>query len=66
MGALRISKDIRDRINNHASNDVSAKHYDRYDYLNEKREALETWCDWLRGLTDDEGKGARKVVPLFG
>lgn len=39
-GQLKISKDIRDRIQNHAMNDVSSVHYDRYDYNNEKLEAL--------------------------
>jgi integrase len=43
MGELGISKELRDRIQNHALNDVSSKHYDRYDYLNEKRKALEAW-----------------------
>lgn len=43
MGALGISKDIRDRLQNHALNDVSSKHYDRYSYLPEKRIALEIW-----------------------
>ena len=43
MGELGLSKEIRDRINNHALNDVSSKHYDRYDYLKEKQNALDAW-----------------------
>jgi len=43
MGEIGVSKDIRDRLQNHALNDVSSKHYDRYDYLLEKREALLLW-----------------------
>ncbi|GJA10560.1 MULTISPECIES: tyrosine-type recombinase/integrase [Aeromonas] len=43
MGELGIAKDLRDRLQNHALNDVSSKHYDRYEYLPEKREALELW-----------------------
>lgn len=43
MGELGISKEIRDRLQNHALNDVSSKHYDRYDYLQEKRHALNIW-----------------------
>lgn len=51
MGELGIPKSIRDRIQNHALVDVSTKHYDRYDYLPDKREALETWGTNLkRGL----------------
>ena len=40
MGALQISKEIRDRIHYHALNDVSSRHYDRYDYMPEKRDAM--------------------------
>ncbi|OOF18514.1 integrase [Salinivibrio sp. PR932] len=43
MGEIGISKSLRDRIQNHALNDVSSKHYDRYEYLPEKRRALESW-----------------------
>ncbi|MGN4934070.1 tyrosine-type recombinase/integrase [Aeromonas rivipollensis] len=43
MGELGISKDLRDRLQNHALNDVSSKHYDRYEYLPEKRRALDLW-----------------------
>jgi integrase len=43
MGELGISKSLRDRLQNHALNDVSSKHYDRYEYLPEKRRALESW-----------------------
>lgn len=43
MGSLGISKEIRDRVQNHALNDVSSKHYDRYDYLPEKTNALLIW-----------------------
>ncbi len=43
MGELGISKELRDRLQNHAFQDVSSKHYDRYSYLIEKRSALEAW-----------------------
>lgn len=41
LGELGASKEIRDRLQNHALNDVSSRHYDRYDYLLEKRSCLE-------------------------
>lgn len=50
MGEVAIQKSIRDRVQNHALVDVSTKHYDRYDYLSEKREALETWCSHLHRI----------------
>lgn len=43
MGEIGITKSVRDRLQNHALNDVSSKHYDRYEYLIEKRSALEAW-----------------------
>ena len=48
MGYQGISKEIRDRLQGHAMTDVSSKHYDRYDYLAEKREAMDTWEAYLR------------------
>jgi len=54
MGKLRISKEIRDKIQNHAmKGDVSAKHYDRYDYMDEKIWALELWESHLNGAEID-------------
>ena len=54
MGEIGISKSIRDRLQNHALNDVSSKHYDRYEYLPEKRRALEAWEQKLKKqLTDN-------------
>jgi len=47
MGKAGIDKAIRDRIQNHALTDVSSKHYDRYDYLKEKRHGLKIWNDYL-------------------
>lgn len=43
MGEIGISKIIRDILMNHAKQDVSSKHYDRYEYVKEKREALALW-----------------------
>jgi len=47
MGKAGISKEFRDRLQAHALNDVSSKHYDRYDYLTEKRAAVNQWNDFL-------------------
>ncbi len=53
MGEIGISKSLRDRLQNHALNDVSSKHYDRYEYLPEKRRALEAWEQKLNLQTVD-------------
>lgn len=50
MGSIQLSKEIRDRIQNHAFGDVSSKHYDRWEYLPEKKEALGRWESWLLNL----------------
>lgn len=54
MGEIGISKALRDRLQNHALNDVSSKHYDRYDYLVEKRQALELWENQLNRMNAEE------------
>lgn len=46
-GHAGVSKEDRDRLQNHARRDVSSVHYDRYDYLPEKRAAMERWSDWI-------------------
>lgn len=59
MGELGISKSIRDRLQNHALHDVSSKHYDRYEYMPEKKRALEVWENKLNEV-------ATANILLFG
>ena len=47
MGEAKLSKEIRDRIQGHAFSDVGSKHYDRYDYWEEKQAAMMQWERWL-------------------
>jgi len=54
MGKMGLSKEIRDRLQNHALSDVSSKHYDRYDYLREKKAAMESWELYLRGIIEGQ------------
>jgi integrase len=67
-GAAGISKEWRDKLQNHAGGDVSSKHYDRYDYLDEKREAMARWSDYLDavidGTIDQVGMRGSNVVQL--
>lgn len=42
-GDMGISSEMRDRLQNHKKPGVSTRHYDRYDYLREKREIIEQW-----------------------
>jgi len=51
MGELGVEKSVRDRLQNHALQDVSSRHYDRYDYQKEKLSALISWEKWLLKLS---------------
>jgi len=50
MSRIGILKEVRDRIQGHAMNDVASKHYDRYDYLKEKRNGLTKWESELKRI----------------
>jgi hypothetical protein len=41
--AAGMSKEIRDRLQNHSRSDVSSKHYDKWEYAPEKRAATVVW-----------------------
>lgn len=49
-GRAGLSKEIRDRLQNHTKGDVSSKHYDRYNYLAEKRAGMKAWEKFLEGV----------------
>ena len=46
-GSLGISLELRNRLQGHALTDVGSVHNDRYDYLAEKRTAMQAWIDGL-------------------
>ncbi len=56
MAENKIDKWIRDKIQNHANYDVSDKHYDRYDYLKEKRKGMKKWDASLDKILKKEYK----------
>ena len=43
LAGLRISKDIRAQLLSHGISGVQAAHYDRHEYIDEKRVALVAW-----------------------
>ncbi len=50
-GRAGIPKDMRDRLQNHGqTQDVSTRHYDRYDYLPERRAAMAKWNGFVLQL----------------
>jgi integrase len=46
-GEAGIDKQLRDRLQNHSRSDISSVHYDRYEYLAEKRAAMMQWAAYL-------------------
>jgi integrase len=64
MQKLGIAREVRAHLLSHGrSAGVQGKHYERYDYLTEKRTALEKWAAHLERII--EGKSA-KVIGLKG
>ena len=55
-----LSKEIRDRIQNHALQDVSSKSYDRWNHMPEKRAGMARWDKFVRALLAE--KAGRKRV----
>jgi integrase len=49
-GEAGVPKEIRSRICNHTLQDVSSKHYDRYNMIKEKREGMATWDAYARNM----------------
>jgi integrase len=49
-GSFGLSLEIRNRLQGHGMTDVGSVHYDRYDYLVEKRAAMMVWTRSLRRL----------------
>ena len=49
-GKAGISKEIRDRLQNHTFQDVSSKSYDRWNYMPEKREGMKKWNAFVTAL----------------
>jgi integrase len=57
FAALGVPQEVRARLQSHGLGGIQARHYDRHDYLDEVREALERFADFLEGA-------AAAVIPL--
>lgn len=51
-GKAGVPKEIRDRIQNHALQDVSSRSYDRWNYMREKRAGMTRWDRYIRSLLE--------------
>ena len=54
LAGLRISRDVRAQLQSHGLGGVQQRHYDRHDYMLEKRQALLKWARHLKRLQEDE------------
>ncbi len=61
MVMSKVGKEHRDRVLNHIDNSVGGRHYNKYEYLEEKRAALLAWRDKLESLLSES---TSVVVPL--
>jgi len=60
---------VRDMLQNHGKKaDISSRHYDKYSYLREKREAMAKWAAYLAlvldGTIKEIGQRDSNVVPI--
>ncbi|HZT04392.1 MAG TPA: tyrosine-type recombinase/integrase [Steroidobacteraceae bacterium] len=66
LASLGVSKDIRAQLQSHGLGGVQGRHYDRHDYMLEKRQALEKWARHLErvkaGKTADVVQLGRRRV----
>lgn len=49
-GKAGVPKEIRDRLQNHALQDVSSKNYDRWNDMPEKRAGMKQWDEFVRAM----------------
>lgn len=47
-GKAGVSKEIRDRLENHALQDVNSKNYDSWHYMPKKRAGMAKWNKFVR------------------
>lgn len=50
LASLRVPKSERARLLSHGLNNVQDLHYDMWEYIPEKREGLDKWESYLRGI----------------
>lgn len=61
LASLKITRDVRGQLQSHGLSGVQHRHYDRHDYMLEKRQALEKWARHLDRLKSGQ---TATVIPL--
>ncbi len=64
MSGAGVAGLVKPLVLGHSPQDVTRRHYDLHDYLDEKALALEAWARRLRAIVTGEKPG--KVIPLRG
>jgi integrase len=59
-GQAGLSKEIRDRLQNHTLQDISSKSYDRWNYMPEKRAAMKKWNSFVQAMLNKKSPKAAK------
>lgn len=54
LAGLHVSRDVRAQLQSHGLGGVQQRHYDRHDYMLEKRQALGKWARHLKRLREDK------------
>lgn len=62
LAGMGISRDVRARLLSHGFSGIQHEHYDMYEYLDEKRTALNAWAAKLDEIAT--GRTVSNVVPL--
>lgn len=65
-GDAQIHRDVRDLLQNHRKRDVSARHYDHYDYRREKLDGMQTWDAYVVALLTEYPRQVVGEVYEFG
>ncbi len=64
LAGMGVSRDLRAQILSHGLAGVQVRHYDRHDYMDEKRAALEAWDARLVEISEGKKRGDN-VVELY-
>jgi integrase len=65
-GKAGLSKEMRDRLQNHTLQDVSSKSYDRWNYMPEKRAAMKKWNAFVQVMLNSKRsmRAKEKRMPI--
>ncbi|MET0568693.1 MAG: tyrosine-type recombinase/integrase [Hyphomicrobiaceae bacterium] len=54
MAELQVTEEVRERVINHTSQSVQARHYNRHEYMAEKYRSLSLWEEYLSTIVEPQ------------